>query len=403
MSDRIEKLRKARSLNEVSAILRDIALSITKLGRQAKNMAVALSAADTELTIDRSGTGAKIRTPSGRSKRAATISQIKLEKFVAPKVTEIKKHNDVLSALFENERELKTALAVVQQGFQGVKHKDTALRAIQALQKEVDASLSIAFEALNHIAEQHVPSEIRKVGDHIQTFLQEHLDSTRYKEIADYVYVGTGEKGQFIFSFYIGIDGLKTSKGFTFDTFFIVLTGVVKAGVLTMYVNSTSDFRAPGKYPVGYPVESLKKATQHVAEFLAQNDVQVETERQVFPVSTDRLHTAGLNKISGVEKLGVKDDALWITLKGTPSQTVVSNTIKDVMARLHSLLNLGRRKSALSYQLVKRSGKTMLQFILLNKGGSKKLNRDVVADLQSIFGLSDKQVQYLREAQRAED
>lgn len=384
-SKRLEQIKKARSLNDVMSVIDDIAFELKNSQAIVGRLIGSLSA---EISFD-------TRNTRPRTKVADT-------KFVAPKAAELQKHIDVVNKLYANVLELDAAEAMVKQAFAGNKKQPAALKAIAELKASVDGSINDAFDALQEIANKHLPSNMTKFVDDLTSYIIDSLDAKTYKDIFRQVYVtyDPEDKTLLHFSQYIGVEALKTVTGFTFDQYYIVVTGVIdKEGRMTYYVNSFPDFKVPGKYPLGKETPTVDSAKKRVSLLLSHNDFAVTGDKLPMPIDDDRAKNSGLTSIKGVEKATVLNDELIVTLAPTvTSETTAQKILLDIMARLNAIAGTARSSKIFTYKLSKVKGKRTIKFILVPNvdKSTKHLNLDKLDEAAHLLNLTDTQKKAMR-------
>lgn len=382
-SKRLEQIQKARSLNDVLTVLSDIEFELKNSQAVVGKLISSFSA---EISFDT------------RSKRPRTV-----EKFVAPKVAELKKHTDVINKLYNNVVELDAAEAMVKQAFAGNKKQPAALNAIAALKSEVDNSLNDAFDALQEIANKHLPKAMTRFVDDITAHLLNVLNPKSFKDITHQVFVTFDEENKALlhFSQYIGVESLKTTSGFTFDQYYFVVTGVMdtKTSSITYYLNSFPDFKVPGKYPLGREVSTLKDAQSRVDLLLAHNDFLVISDKLALPFDGSRVKNSGLHTIKGVEKTEVLNDEVVVYVADTVrTDSMTQNIILEVMARLNSIVGAGSSKTLFTYKSTTSKGRRVIKFILTPRVGKidKHVNLEKLEEAAVILNLTPTQKKALR-------
>jgi len=388
MSKRLEKLQKARSLNDVLNIVNEIEQEFKTNSNNVDRLVSSLSAE--ELVIDRRAAG-------------ATKPTVRKGKFVAPPLAELKKHNAIVDSLYENLLELDAAAALVAQAFAGNKNHAAALKHIKLLRVEVENKVNDALEALALIAEKHVPSELTVFADRLVGFLIDTLDPKRYRTITKEMYVTRNSDGGIEFSHYLGIDSLKVSSGHVYDQYYLVLTGVVnKAGEMNVHLNAFPDFKLPGRYPVGLEVRDPKAALLHAKKLLAADDVISSSQRVPLPFEPERAKSLGLTTLRGVEDATVDKEELVITLAASVrTENAVMAVVQDVLARLSSVLNRtgSSKKNLFTYKTGTRAGKKVLRFQLSQTAAGAKstaLNLEKLEEVAELLSLSPAQKKALR-------
>ena len=475
-SQRVEKLRKARNINEIVAVLKDIALSIKSIGPKADKFIEAVSSAQSlkgrnlqdviaaystavdpvhansrliispeltrrfqasqssrttrvpntgeEVSFIRDGLNKLDFTPTAdradpeddkyelkpkapRTKRATGVQVVPLKKFVKPSTTTLVQNNEVLNQLLENVQELKYAIQLLEQGFEEGPQRDAALKASKLLFKSADDRIAAAFDVLDNLAVRHMPTPMNQIAKAMVKHLSTTVVKGRYKDVSEYCHVANyGTSGAIIFSFYHVFHELKSDSGFVFDKYYVVLTGIVENRGLRLYINTMPDFKLPGRYPLGTEVSNLTPAKINIYadEFLAQNDVSVELERQTMPIDKARIKTSGMLKIPGVKSMYVFDDGFRVSLKPEYSAPEKHALVAaPVMLRLNRLLG-NKGKSKVAYKTHRNGNTIMLEFVMINSSGlSKKLSKSGLSEIQDALGLTDAQVNQIRVAQRETD
>jgi hypothetical protein len=384
-STRLDKLKKARSLNDVMAIVDDISEDIKQASGLISKLTSSLSA---ELVINTS------------KRPTAKVAPSKVRVSISPDIKELRKHNEVIDRLYNNAVELDSAESLVKQAFVGNKKQKAALAAIAALKEEVDTSLNDAFDSLDAIAQKHIPKKAQSLADSLTTHLINTLRSTSYKNIFRQTFVTVNKTNGWIeFSQYIGLERLKGKSGFIFDQYFFVLTSVVtKTGLMRSYLNSFPDFKVPGKYPLGKEVETTKDVYTHMRMLLAHNEFQVEHDKLPMPFEGDFAENTGMSSIRGVDSVKVNEDSLVVTLNSSvKTPAAIQRIVIEIQARLGSILGSGHGK-AFTYSQKTSGGRKVLTFILINAKGSKKRNMNLakLAEVSEVLGLNDAQQKALR-------
>ncbi len=201
-STRMERLRRARSLNDVIVIGKEVGKDITR----ASNISKVLSSVDqSEQTATAAGikfnttkmAGTEAKKP-GRTKigPAASIPSkmgAELVSFKAPPVKQVMQHSTVIHSLQENLYELEAAAAMIRTTFNRAKNQGPALKALESLVKEARETLEGAYNSLSHIAQKHLPPEMELLGNELVTFLIDHLDRKNYSNLSKRIYVTAGE------------------------------------------------------------------------------------------------------------------------------------------------------------------------------------------------------------------
>lgn len=382
---RIEAIRKARSLNDLLTIVGQIEKEYKKNEGAVAELAESIS--NEEIVMD------------GRNRNPSTV---KVVKYVAPKPAELKKHWAVINSMYDSIMELDAAEAVMKQSFAGNKKTPAALKALRDLKADVNEKLNHAFDAINNIADKHIPYEMQKMSDKVISFLIDHLNPKSYKNMYRQVYVAPVDKAMH-FSVYVTVEGLKTESGFVFDQYNFVLTGVVgQDGTIEYFLTSIPDFKSPGRFPLGKQVTSIPDAQKRVDILLAHNDFLLTNDKLPLPFDEERAKTSGMTNLKNVENVAIKNDDIIVTMSPeVKTDKVLENAIIDVMARLNGLIGgNARNKTLFTYKVATRGGKKVVTFSLVaNVAGKDKpllINNEKLADVKQLLNLTDKQVEALK-------
>jgi hypothetical protein len=382
MSKRLDKIKAARSINEILEVVSDIAYEFKNSSAVVSRIVSSLSAS---LVMDVRDT-----KPS---------KQVDTE-FKAPKLADLKKHVDVVHKMYDNVLELDAAEAMIKQSFAGNKKLPAALAAIKDLKRDIDDSINDAFDALGAIAAKHVPTKLSKLVDSLTSHIIDVLPTKTYKNVFRQLYVIPDPTSSGIFHFcdYIGIEGLKNDQGFTYDQYYVVVTGVVqKNGVMTFHVNGLPDFKAPGRYPLGKEVLDIAAAKKHVNLLLDHNNFVTDFEKKPMPIDTERAAGAGFTNIKGVDSVKVVDDELLVILKPDATERQIKSLELDVRARLNSVVGARKNDTVFQSKLVRNGSRRALKFILVpNVGRKMDVSLQKLDEVSELMNLTDKQKAALR-------
>lgn len=407
---RHSSIRKARSVNDLTSILQEISKEVKQSVLLVGDLVQVLASTSgrnieeqDEIKIN------KVQpTPSQRinTKSTPTLSSlgVKLEKFVVPPLEKIKDSVGIVQNLYDNASELDAVEALLAQSFEGSKNQASALLAVRALRDEVNTTINKALTSLSKIADKHVPSEMKVLITRLIGFVLDTVEPKSYSEITELVYVSTG-KDQLWFSLYLCLHDLKDDKGFTYSEFYVVLTGVVKGGNITYFLNTLPDFKVPGKYELGKEVPNEKAALQRIKFLLGANDILSDAERRPMPVTKEQLSGKGIAKIPYVSSADVKDDTIIVHLKPNIPPSKFNSIVTQIIPLLKSVVGItSRSKSIFKWKIVKSAGgRTSLQFILApdlraDDKATLSMNLTKLRELQSALDLTPEELGAIKKA-----
>lgn len=424
-ADRLEKVRKARSLNDVISIVKDIAKDVVghkKIITKGMTATAATKPTEETLEIDHGGHGPS-KLPKKPKKKYGTKPQkpagagVKVEEFVAPPVKKIKEQSSLIHDLEENFHSLEAAEAMIKQAFSRATKQATALKGIQALKDEVQGMLDKAYELLQDISLKHLPDQLQELNQSLFDFMIEQIPQTKYEDITQHIFVTMHETDQpageakakgpskikiaseFSFHCYNVVHNLKTSSDWKFPQYVMALTGVVDKNMkMRFYLNALPDFKAPGKAPLGAEVNDADDLVRRAMLLLAHNDVVTEFDQKPMPLTTQEAEHRGFHRIAGVKSAKVVADELRITvLPGKATQANLQKIELEVRSLLQGVVgNLKRKRTVIMPKVAKnKAGETVIRFRLipdLPSSGEKQqyhLNVSKLREMQEILDLPD--------------
>lgn len=408
MSKRLELLRKARSLNDVLSVLKDLTKEIAINTKNVDTLSESLSATKGTGSIkidmrlsDGPVTRSKIKPVTVDLTKRTPSGGVKLIKFAVPSLDQLMKHSSTVARLYDNLKELDAIEASLRQAFASTLASKAALRNIAALRVDVKSSLDKTFATLNRIAKKHMPTEMSEFKDALVGLVLDNVSASSYDNLNQLVYASIDDNSNPSFSLYVQLENLTNSAGFTFQSFYIILTGIVHNNVLTYYLNTLPDFKTPGNYPIGKQVKDVNELSQRLKLLLAHNNIVAEFDVRPMPITTKEAKVKGFSKIKNVKDVTVSKDKLTVTIVPTTTVNVEAvrlAVIKDVIALLKSVIGL-RSRSTVVYKVLTKS---KIEFSLIPKG--EKVSTPSVQkleELQRALDLSDEEVDTIRTALKA--
>lgn len=385
-SPRIEKIRKTRSVVDLMAIVEEIQKESTNNSKIVSNLIESLSA--DEIYFD-----------ERRPEKSVTRVKIKV-----PAKGVLEKHLSVLNKLHANIEELDAAEALLKTGFAGNRKATEAFKAVKELRQDIDNKLNDAFDALNSLAEKHLPTEIQDFSDKLERYLIKNIPHQSYGDMHKEFYVAPGKaKDEIDFSCYISLDDLKDSKGYVHRDFYFVLTGVIdKTGNMRLHLNTFPEYKLPGSYPLGKEVANENAMKMRASMLLAHNNFELEHKKLTFPVSETKAKNLGLDSIKGVNQVFIHDDEMVLIIDPTVKDNKVTDLAGSIIARLRGVI--GQQSVHFKYTLGKAKGKRALKFILTPNEERGQVNKDLrinsakLSELTHALDLKPAQVEALKHA-----
>jgi hypothetical protein len=320
----------------------------------------------------------------------------------------VTQHTDVINAMYEKVQELDSVEAFLIQAFPEAKGQPAALKAVRALQREVGVAVQKAFGSLAQVAEASIPPEMRSIGNHLNEFLSTFLEADSYESMTETAYVFRTaaskddplSKATWHYTIYVTIAGLKNSAGYIFEDYNVVLSALIdKTKNAQFYLTTLSDFRIPGKFPIGRQLKSPNDLKTVLTVMLQHNDVINVLNKQAMPLTTEGARTRGFNKINGVKDSTVVDDTLILKLnkmKATTSE--INGIISQILPMLKQLVKIKSNSGDIIIKPETDRGELHFQIIPTAKHGqaAPTLNLDKLKHLQFALDLSDEDIEDIK-------
>lgn len=458
-ANRLEKLRKSRSLNDVVSVIKDIGkdlmssrravqkieASVKRSSKGVQKISISSTPKSKVVRFDHSGFGEKAELEKVESpdvKKAKQAQKAKFAKrpksegievdakYVAPNIgsaEKIQNSVDVIHDLHENLVELDASREKIIQQFKGAKNYNLAIKGLNALISEQEEILGKAYDMLEIIAQKHIPEELEEMHEALEDFLTDHLHENQYEEMRQEVYVtvkhtdnkpeGAVSKGpkkikidvknaDFAFHCYTIVSGLKNADGYEFEEYCIVLTGLVDRNrIMHYHLNAMPDFKSPGKFDIGQEVTDEHSMNTRMSLLLAHNDLVTEMERKPMPLNTKSAKEKGFHSIPDVKTVHVVDDTLRVTIeKGKATASNIERIKVEVMSLLKAVIGKRSRSKVLPRKAKNSEGLIVLIFSLIpdipdtQDRKDYSLNVSKLLDLKHALGLPDDVVEDVKKA-----
>lgn len=364
--DRLARLRSARSLNDIVAVVSEISANL-------KTKKWISASADDELTVDFNDDhvgNLKIDPKAGDDKFVTRAPAIKLK--VSDK-RQIQSSVDKLHELYDNLAELENAYSLVEHNFKGMKKQQTTLKTIKALVDEVEVAVNDCLDNLSDTAQSHLPEELEKFTQTAEKALTATLQKGSYKKITSETFAdvnrSAGSTNDLMFCHYITVEGLKDESGYVHRKYFFVLTAHPTKTGYKIFITSLPEFRPPNKYPEGKAVTNLADLKKRLMLLVEHNNFMTSSERVPLNVDQAGLKHAGVQSINGVADVTIDDDDIIVHMKGQISDALVEQTAVSVMARLNGVLKTLKNQLQIVYKPERTGRTTQIRFSVIPKAG----------------------------------
>jgi len=437
-SKRLEQIKSARSLNDLLEVVSDIAYEFKNSSVIVQRIIKSLSASTSSTIQRRAGKSApsvtmdrrpprdetnktKLATPVARKAGVKADSEfvqdelvmdmrdenitkptnaVTDDRYIPPKVADLQKHIAVIHKMYDNAVALDAVEAMLKQTFAGNKKAAAALANIAALKEDHDNTLDDAFEALNVVAEKHLPPKLSSFIDKIEGHLVKIVPGGSYNNMQRQTYVVPDPEDNSLMHFceYRSFQHFKDKSGVVYPLYHFIVTGVInEQGMMTMHVNCFPDFKRPGKYPLGQEVKTVEAAVKRIDLLLTHNNFAVNHLKQPLPFDTDRAKSMGLTTVPGVVAALVKNDDLFITHNPDMTEAAKLKMVKTILGLLSAVIGINKQGKFANHQLFTYKpivSKNMYKFSLVPNADKNDLHFSLqqFEEAAAVLGLkTDKQ------------
>lgn len=267
-----------------------------------------------------------------------------------------------------------------------------------------------AEKYLKKVVKTTFPEPLKDFGQNLYGILSDKLDGLFDEDESSYdMLVTTSEDGtelQYIFRLHL--KDLTTSDGFVNPDYIIVLTASIlliededeAEELVTYYVTRLTDAHKRVGYRLGRPFRSAKQLLNIVNEIMGIDGIRTVLDRVTLPGDAKSLRKA-LPKAGLVNKLEVDHDRDIIRL--TFVKAINQDNIREAVSQV--LLDFGQKilgeKGSRNHQLrysIRKTDPYVVDVVIVHRerdtqeGEDRKINRNILADLKTRYGLSDQKV-----------
>jgi len=382
---RSDKIRKARSFNDILDVIGEIAKDTFAAGKLVKKLYTSVSAKtkDEVFVVQ-------------RNKPGAIKTKMDVSAIPDPSKKAIVKHMDIIGELHDAIKDLESIDATIQQSFRTSKNFQKASAGVKALIKENKEYLTQAYNALEKIANKHIPKNLQNIADNIEEFLISILPKDSYSNILGYNYILLDDKEKTVnYYCYLEITDLKLEK-YKLDNFYFILSGIlnIATGEMKIYLSGVPDFKIPGKAPLGINIGTTQDIKLTVRAILASNKIMKEFDKKPLPLPTTKSELRKF-KIPGVTGVEVKNDSLYVRFD--KRKIDYDETIKQIIPLINLSFNRDKR-SSIAHSPVKRGTESgWIRFSLtFNPEQKGSINVQRLRELADTFDLQESEINKLK-------
>ena len=402
-----------RNPNEVLTLLKQLKIDIENSEKLLeKYQASELTASDKPLELKRFGVSdsRNINAPINMMKQGAEkLKPGSRPKFKTTESNAIGK-NFILIQDYQRQLELVDSLNVrVQSVFKDSKKLKSLLAEVKTRKTEIEAGLKKAMAFVESIAGKHLPKEVEEVFRQTVNPVLRKLEG-KYKKKTMYLEVNSFgfDKSQYIqFTQTTELNDLKNDKGFTYRSFYIVVTCTIDAkGHHTFFIDTAYKKETPSTEPLTSHGRgpAFHKARDGLR--LLQTHLKVDNSLELEVPGSMPLKQADADTITGALKDYIKSSVVdeeertvrFVLVKGLEPGPKLQNVLKSILAAVGSILHGTRKLSNLKYKnptkTVSGSYAITIWFAAsIFRGGEKyRDDSNVVQRLKTELGLSNSEV-----------
>lgn len=302
----------------------------------------------------------------------------RIQKVVVPNMKKLKDSFGLLQQNADQLELLESWETQVRVNFKDAKGKDL----LKAIEKDKKARLEITEKALKFLQELGKKTQPQPFKGIINKVAEEVLESLngRYEDSEQFLYSGaiTDEDSHDViwFTRYLQLKGLVNDEGFEHPTFYIVFTCKIKGETMTMYVNTLTDQKLPGRFRPGLPFHDVASGIRQVDSLMNRENFRGVLDALPIPVDLQAVSPGKFSVAPFIRDTEIKDNHLFVNFNGKVSRKNLIGIVGTLNYELRGLLMLN-----LGFDISHRTwlaGRTYsVEFTILRKP-TKDLKEDVL-------------------------
>lgn len=318
----------------------------------------------------------------------------------ALKDTEISKTFSQLEELVEQKAAITNMIVQLEQNFEESKTIDRMILDAKKTRDKVDKALKKAKKVSDKIAARHLPKQFttqtKKVFKQLETKLKDRFEDSNMR----YIVARVGVSLQYVC--YMHFTELKDDESFVYSDFYVVVVQNLDKDDNSYHVRTLTDFRLPGR--LSFSKHSRVDKIQHigalVSDRLASEKFVAKVAPKQLPLTPDQIKFTHKK----LDKTVVRDNRIYVTLKGRTSKATAEQVRMDLQAQLVNIVKarFPRNRDIIrgkTYQ-DKGSKSWRIQFVFTISQNYRGVVLDpgLRSKLKDLLNLDEKQLNKLQEA-----
>lgn len=398
---RISKIKSARSLRDLSAILKDINAELADLSSDTDGVNVSVSAG---VTITDAGRIERKSEPAERTKGGGLPSHIK--GYKKPDIKALVNNSKKLEKFAQDIAELEALRnTLLSEQFSALPNTDKLRREAEKSIKEAKRARDKQLKAMK-LAANAKPSEVKNFVSTVNKHLTSIIPEEDYTEIKQHSFIllPEGRSDTLWYQTYVTIRDFAVGSEFIFDRYTFVITVEVSLedGSINRFVTTLKADAVPGSFSPGTEVKSSAKAKQVINTYLAADDFEADHGRRLklspdydkdknvknenFGVTTTKLRHSPVSDRSSftlsdfdIARVRIQNDRIYFRFEDGVDEHEVAEYKDQIFVALKTFLgSVVTRRSSVISNTVKRNGRLYLVVSLVPpKSKGQKLMSDV--------------------------
>lgn len=400
---RISKIKSARSLRDLSAILKEINAELDDLDGNVTDLNISVS--NVKITgVDDVEFDPSQREEPTRKKGGGLPSHI--SGFKKPDIKALVNNSKTLEKFAQDIAELEALRnTLLSEQFSALPNTDKLRREAEKSIKEAKRSRDKQLKSMK-LAVSAKPSEVKNFVGTVNKHLLKIIPEEDYSEIKQHSFVllPEGRKDKLWYQTYVTIRDFAVGTDFIFDryTFVITIEVDLEDGAITRFVTTLKSDAVPGSFSPGTEVKSSAKAKQVINTYLAADDFEADhgnrlklspdydkdknIKKNNYGVTTTALRHRPVSDRSSftlsdfdIAKVRIQNDKIYFRFEaGVDEHEVEENKDKIFVALKTFLGSVVTRRSTVVSNIVRRQGRLYLVVSLIPpKSKGQKLMSDV--------------------------
>lgn len=271
----LDKLQKARSLNDVLGIVDSIKKKIETVGKSTNRLLKGLSSSKAlviSLSANEIELGDIANQPRPTQSKKGGMRTV-LDKIKAPSPKDLSDNSSAIEELNDAIEDLNAAIRILSsKTFSKMDESKKAIESIKHIIREAGKIKREQLNAMQKLSRNYMPKEHSRQVKILEEIVENSIPDENYTGLSINSFVLSPSKDHIYFQTFVTVEDLSNAEGFIYENYSYVYTSVLDLNTseLAPHITSLKDPKVPGTFPIGIELDSLK---QLKAKILAINHI----------------------------------------------------------------------------------------------------------------------------------